>query len=221
MTQIAATDSARTKRAPVPSDRIARRQVDKFAERRAQLAGSALLTLSELGYARTSLREIAQKADFSHGVLHYYFKDKLDLITEGVRQYKAVCVLHYDAIVENSRTSDELRIGFGAAMAETLIHDAPMHRLWYDLRAQSFYEPGLRDDVIAIDRSLEHMIWRVLTRFSELADLPLTVDSSVAYGLFDGLFQQSLLTHFFGDDAAPAELRATVEHVLDGLLIRS
>jgi hypothetical protein len=39
-------------------DRIPRQRVDKFAERRAQLAEAALKTLSELGYARTSLREM-------------------------------------------------------------------------------------------------------------------------------------------------------------------
>ena len=62
-------------------ERVSRRQVDKFAERRAQLADAALQTLAELGYARTSLREIAQNTEFSHGVLHYYFSDKEDLIT--------------------------------------------------------------------------------------------------------------------------------------------
>ena len=50
-------------------ERVSRRQVDKFAERRAQLADAALQTLAELGYARTSLREIAQNSQFSHGVL--------------------------------------------------------------------------------------------------------------------------------------------------------
>jgi len=60
---------------------------DKFAERRAELGEAALLTLAELGYARTSLREIAQNSAFSHGVLHYYFSDKLDLILCSVRQY--------------------------------------------------------------------------------------------------------------------------------------
>ncbi|MFI5042721.1 MAG: TetR/AcrR family transcriptional regulator, partial [Acidimicrobiales bacterium] len=54
-------------------ERVSRRQVDKFAERRTQLADAALQTLAELGYARTSLREIAQNSQFSHGVLHYYF----------------------------------------------------------------------------------------------------------------------------------------------------
>jgi AcrR family transcriptional regulator len=81
-----------TKVASKKQERIARRQVDKFAERRARLAASALQTLSELGYARTSLRDIAQNSEFSHGVLHYYFSDKVDLIIQSVKQYKAECV---------------------------------------------------------------------------------------------------------------------------------
>ena len=80
-------------------ERVSRRQVDKFAERRAQLADAALQTLAELGYARTSLREIAQNSQFSHGVLHYYFSDKEDLLTHCVRQYEAACVTRYDEIV--------------------------------------------------------------------------------------------------------------------------
>ncbi|HQU02794.1 MAG TPA: TetR family transcriptional regulator, partial [Acetobacteraceae bacterium] len=67
-------------------------RVDKFVERRRELAQAAVQTLAELGYARTSLREIAQNSAFSHGVLHYYFKDKADLIMCCVRHYKAHCV---------------------------------------------------------------------------------------------------------------------------------
>ena len=118
-------------------ERVSRRQVDKFAERRAQLAGAALQTLAELGYARTSLREIAQKTEFSHGVLHYYFSDKEDLITHCVRQYEAACVTRYDEIVALADSAEELKREFSAAMAQTLRTDAPMHRLWYDLRNQS------------------------------------------------------------------------------------
>ncbi len=73
-------------------------RVDKFAGRREELAAAALKTLSELGYAKTSLREIAQNSDFSHGMLHYYFRDKIELITYCVRQYKTECITRYDKI---------------------------------------------------------------------------------------------------------------------------
>jgi hypothetical protein len=49
------------------SDRIERSRVDKFSARRLELDEAALETLAELGYARTSLREIAQKSEFTHG----------------------------------------------------------------------------------------------------------------------------------------------------------
>ena len=48
-----------TPRAPGAATPIRSRE-EKYDERRNQLAESALATLGELGYARTSLREIAQ-----------------------------------------------------------------------------------------------------------------------------------------------------------------
>src|SRR6188472_4423560 len=138
-----------------PADRVSRRQVDKFTERRAQLAESALLTLSELGYARTSLREIAQNSEFSHGVLHYYFRDKVDLITHCVREYKAQCVTRYDQVVATASSASELAAGFLDKLTETLVEESALHRLWYDLRGQSMFEESFRADVAAIDLSLE------------------------------------------------------------------
>ncbi|MBJ8346077.1 TetR/AcrR family transcriptional regulator [Antrihabitans sp. YC2-6] len=195
-------------------DRISRRQIDKFTERRDQLAEAALHTLSELGYARTSLREIAQNSEFSHGVLHYYFRDKVDLITHCVKFYKARCVTRYDDVVATAQTPEELEAGFGAAMTATLREEGTMHRLWYDLRVQSMFEESFRADVAEIDKSLENMIWRIVTRYAELQGSEPTVSSSVMYALFDGLFQQSLLAYLSGDEDAANTLALKVKTVL-------
>jgi AcrR family transcriptional regulator len=209
MTQVARADLA-----PRVGDRISRRQVDKFAERRAQLAESALRTLSELGYARTSLREIAQNSEFSHGVLHYYFRDKVDLITHCVREYKARCVTRYDQIVATARTAEDLRISFAAGLAQTMSDDAPMHRLWYDLRSQSMFETSFRKDVADIDDSLERMIWRIVSQYADLRRVPTILPPDTAYAVFDGLFQHALLRHLSGDIDARDQLRNTVERML-------
>jgi AcrR family transcriptional regulator len=201
-------------------ERVARRQVDKFGERRAQLAAAALHTLAELGYARTSLREIAQHSEFSHGVLHYYFSDKVDLLTQAVRQYEAVCVTRYDEIVAAASSAGELRRAFADAMATTLGADARLHRLWYDLRNQSLFEDSFRDDVMEIDQRREQMIWQVVSRYGELAGAEVAVSPAVAYASFDGLFQQALLRRLAGRDDAASNLRTGVERVLDTLLAR-
>lgn len=193
---------------------VPRRSVDKFAERRNQLADAALQTLSELGYARTSLREIAQNSEFSHGVLHYYFTDKVDLITHCVRQYKSACVQRYDQIVADAGTPAQLRTGFAVGLAQTLVEDASMHRLWYDLRAQSLFEEPFRADVADIDQSLERMIWRVVTRLRDLTGARPTLSSPVTYALFDGLFQQGLLKHLSGDRKAGQEFQTAAQDVL-------
>ena len=187
---------------------------DKFNERRAELGEAALQTLADLGYARTSLREIAQNSAFSHGVLHYYFTDKLDLILCSVRQYKARCVTRYDEVTTTSTRFEQLLDGFTEALGDTLRNETTMHRLWYDLRSQALFEEALRDDVEAIDKSLEKMIWRVMQRLSELAGSPVKASSEAAYAMLDGLFQQCLLKHLSGDKKAIAAMQASVRQVL-------
>lgn len=190
----------------------------KFAERRTELGEAALTTLAELGYARTSLREIAQNSEFSHGVLHYYFTDKVDLILCSVRQYKARCVKRYDQVTADATSYDELMDGFLERLGHTIRTEAPMHRLWYDLRAQSLFEEAFRADVAEIDKSLEKMILRVMSRFAELAGKPLEVPASVVYAMFDGLFQQCLLKHLSGDRKAVATMAAHVRLVVERLV---
>ena len=179
-----------------------RAPADKYDERRNQLAESALRTLGELGYARTSLREIANNSEFSHGVVHYYFADKLELIVYCVRYYKARCVTRYDAVVSESTTAEGLLDAFAAKLVETVLEESPMHCLWYDLRTQSMFEESLREAVTHIDTTLEEMIWRVVSRYAELAGLPVAMTPAAAYGVLDGLFQQALLGHVAGDATA-------------------
>ena len=197
-----------------------RSPADKHDDRRRALAESALVTLGELGYARTSLREIANNSEFSHGVVHYYFHDKLELIVYCVRYYKQTCVRRYDGVVADSQSPEELVEAFGAKLCETILDEAPMHRLWYDLRSQSMFDEGLREAVQGIDRTLEDMVWRVVCRYAELLGLTPTTSPATAYGVLDGLFQQALLGHLADDADALPRLRGEVRSVM-GMLSAS
>lgn len=192
------------------AERVPKARVDKFSERRAELGEAALTTLAALGYARTSLREIAQNSEFSHGVLHYYFSDKIDLIICSVKQYKARCVTRYDHAVDSANTCEELMEGFLQSLADTLRDEGHVHRLWYDLRSQALFEEAFRSDVVQIDKSLEDMIWRIMSRFAELSGEDPGMTPSATYALFDGLFQQALLKHLSGDAGAVAAMQADV-----------
>jgi AcrR family transcriptional regulator len=207
-----------TSRTVTKLDRLPRRPVDKFGERRAELAEAALQTLSELGYARTSVREIAQNSAFSHGVLHYYFTDKVDLILCSVRQYKSRCVTRYDEVAAAARSCDELVEGFLDALAQTLREEAHLHRLWYDIRAQAMFETAFQADVSEIDKSLEDMVWRIVSRLAELSGMTPALSPSACYAVVDGLFQNYLLKHLSGDRGAVCDLQADVKLVLKRVL---
>lgn len=187
---------------------------DKFGARRLELAEAALETLAELGYARTSLREIAQKSEFTHGVLHYYFTDKVDLISCSVRHYKARCVTRYDRVTAEAKSRDALLEGFLEKLGETMREEAHMHRLWYDLRSQAMFEDAFRQDVAEIDKSLEDMVWRVAARYAELGRRSPAVTSAALYAVFDGLFQKYLLRHLSGDAGAIPDLLGEVRRLL-------
>ena len=171
-------------------------RAERFEERRTQLAQSALETLGELGYARTSLREIAQNSEFTHGVVHYYFADKVELITHCVRLYKTQCVNRFDEIVrdlpQRARAARAVR---RRGWSRPMTTEAPLHRLWYDLRTQSMFEDAFREDVLEIDATLQGTDLARGQRYAALAGgLPL-LDERATYALFDGLFEKALLHH--------------------------
>ncbi|MEJ2864741.1 TetR/AcrR family transcriptional regulator [Actinomycetospora flava] len=198
--------------------RFSRRRADKFGERRRELADAALATLADRGYARTSLRDIAQASGSSLGVLHYYFRDKVELITYCVSRYKARCVERYDTIAAHATDPEELLRDAGEGLAATLEQDALLHRLWYDLRSQSLFEESFRLDVADIDASLERMIGRIVDAYAALVGVEPRCSRGVAYAAFDGLFQQALLRHLSGDPAALDDLRAGTRLLLTRLV---
>jgi len=188
----------------------------KIEARRRELAEATLETLAELGYARTSLREIAQKSAFTHGVLHYYFSDKVDLICCSVRHYKARCATRYDEVLTID-TRDELLELFLDTLAQTMRNDALVHRLWYDLRSQALFESSFRAEVAEIDASLETMIWRVACRYAELGKRQVALTKSAFYAAADGLFQRYLLKHLASLPGAVDDLVTDVRKLMQAV----
>ncbi|WP_290057288.1 TetR/AcrR family transcriptional regulator [Amycolatopsis solani] len=194
------------------------RRADKFEDRRRELADAALLALADLGYARTSLRTIAEHTKFSHGLLHYYFADKVELITYCVRRYKDACVQRYEGGVGEVATPGELAAACADGLAVALEEAPLMHRLWYDLRTQAMFEEAFRADVAEIDEGLQDMIWRNVSAYAELAGAEPGCRPAEAYALFDGLFQQALLGYLAGAETALDDFRRAVRDLFPRLV---
>lgn len=53
--------------------------------RKARLIATALEMLAEVGYKKTSMNEIASRAEASHGLIYHYYEDKASLLREIAR----------------------------------------------------------------------------------------------------------------------------------------
>ena len=64
-----------------PGGPTRRRKLDR-AERRVQLIEATIEVIARLGFARTTLTEVARQADLSHGLVNFHFASKEGLLDE-------------------------------------------------------------------------------------------------------------------------------------------
>lgn len=73
------------------------------AEKKNQILEALNQCLQEKPFDKTSIRDIARKAQVNHGLLHYYFKSKEDILT----QYIAYVIDHYKTLFSEWLTAIE------------------------------------------------------------------------------------------------------------------
>lgn len=187
----------------------ARRRSEQRVETRNELASHAIMALSELGYARTGLRDIATLSGRSVGALTYYFDDKIDLISYCVRLYKEQFVGQIDRAMNGHSSNAEIIETVTSAFARAIEQDANKHRLWYDIRSQSLFEEAFRPVVREIEDNLIAMVVRFLRQLGRSAN-----KGQSTYFLLDGLFRVHLQAALEGDTLAPEKLKTAMSELL-------
>jgi len=181
----------------------------KRTRKKDELADSAIAALKQLGYARTSLRDIAELSGVAVGTLHYYFEDKVDLITYCVRRYKTGFVADMQSILSEDIAADQLAERFIKGLALSIRRDAETHRLWYDIRAQAMFDPAFHEIVADIEAGLVDLVAEFLNRTGLNG-----VDPGPAYLMLDAAFRFHLQRVLTGDRTAPAAFEEQVAGML-------
>jgi len=192
----------------------AARKTAKRDEKKRLIADSAIEALKELGYANTSLRDIAERSDLSLGMLHYYFEDKTDLIIYCVEIYKQEFVRRITEALERATGREAVIAAFAEALVASIVDDEMIHRLWYDIRTQAMFDDTFRPVVAEIEAMLIDI---VRTAFDK-AGHPAPEEVALSYALLDGAFRY-LMQGQIGPrpqsrDALFAKFRALLEKML-------
>ncbi|WP_372884669.1 TetR/AcrR family transcriptional regulator [Shimia sp.] len=189
--------------------RAERKSAKREAKKR-QIAESAIEALKELGYANTSLRDIADKCDLSLGMLHYYFEDRSDLIIYCVSIYKQEFVRNIVEALNESRGREQVISAFSEALVSSIVDDEMTHRLWYDIRTQAMFDASFRPVVAEI----EGMLIDIVRSAFERAGKPVPEQIEIYYALLDGAFRHLMQGQIGSETRTREELAATFRALL-------
>lgn len=183
-------------------------RIERRTEKRRELARHAIFTLGRLGYARTGLRDIAEQSGVSVGVLHYYFTDKIDLITFCVHLYKDEFVADLEAILARSDTPGAAAANVIDGLVKTVTDNASTHTLWYDISAQSLFDPAFRPVVSQIEDALVSVCANIG------AKLKLDLGGLELYQALDGIFRYYLGRRIAAAPASLEDMRTALTRLL-------
>jgi len=190
-----------------PSHRAAR-----AAQTRARILEAARTVLAQEGLERFTTRRVAELAGVSHGMVHYHFKDKRDLVLALVVHARRDWIEPLEELVDGPGSAERRMRAVIAWIAEPATIDVMRVH-------QGLFVLALHDDVVRRSLAAEFARWRApfVTLFRELSeelDLdgldPRSVGEAFAVAA-DGLVQQQSL-----EPALPTErmLRRTFEQLV-------
>ncbi len=177
----------------------------KRESKKQELARHTLETLSTRGYANTSLRDIAEQSNVSVGVLHYYFEDKVDLISYCVQLYKDAFIARLDSSLLEDGDDDHILHQFIEQIIQSVQNEGKVHRLWYDIRGQALFNPEFQGVVDELEEALISLNERFLARV-EIPDLS---PRDLYFGV-DARFRYFLQKYLAGNEQAVNELRVSL-----------
>ena len=106
------------------------------------LLDAAERLLVEVGYARITTRRLAEAAGVNHGLVHYYFGSNENLLVRALERFT-------ERLIERQRelyASEEPFVEkWRTAMRYLVSEDATYEKIWLELQALAWNDPGLRE----------------------------------------------------------------------------
>jgi AcrR family transcriptional regulator len=164
--------------------------------KRIQILEALNQCLQEKPFDKTSIKDIARKAGVNHGLLHYYFKNKEDLLI----QYIDHVIDHYKSLFEEWKISANIETleyrqrieDFFEFMNTRITLDKSLSKVFIEIWEIAAYNPNIRSRLQA---AYEEWI-RVLTQmFAPMTKDPETArqTSIAAVAYFEGMALFSII----------------------------
>ena len=167
---------------------------------------AACRCLGEKGYAATTISEIASEAGVRRGLLHYYFKNKEDLMAKALRAAgEAMFELFEDSFIE-SESADDLAAGVARTLRALTDSDTNYMNLtlecWTMARENPLVAKEMENLYVRLRTSLRDRLAEAKERGIISPSIPLDGLTVFLLGSSDGLFAQFYFQPDLVDDEA-------------------
>jgi len=112
-------------------------------KRKNQIIWALYDCLSEKGHETITIKKIAERAHLPHGVIHYYFQGKEEILTSLISSLREVYLQLWNDTLEIC--SEEMLIDTGITfLAEKMVLDSKINRVLYNLVQMGFEKTKVR-----------------------------------------------------------------------------
>jgi AcrR family transcriptional regulator len=175
-------------------------------ERRKQILEALHTCLLEKPFHKTSIKDIAQKAGLNHGALHYYFKNKEDLLLEYIEytQNKFIRIFYERFKSEFEKSAADLQT-FQEKMRWALYEMAfnqEYARIYTEIWAHALYSEKVMDKLKGMYRVLREQVFAEVTHFVDSKKLARRISLTII-ALWEGM---SIMAIFFDKKDLTAEI---------------
>ncbi|HTY61234.1 MAG TPA: TetR/AcrR family transcriptional regulator [Acidobacteriota bacterium] len=189
------------------------------AQRREEIANALMRIMAKKGYEGAALSDVAAEAGLTQGLLHYHFKDKMEILLEAQRM---LMTGHMVALAEAVHAAGsparqvaafiDYHLGLGATK------DPEALACWITLIGEAIRHQPVRDDFEKITRSLAGMLAAIVKQGTS-AKVFRCNDPSVAAAALVAAIQGYLVLAATARSVIPrASAAASTKAMADGLL---
>jgi len=171
-------------------------------DKRQKIVEAASKLFAEKGYEKASIKDISKEAGITPGLVHYYFQNKeeilSDVVMEASQQYTRDMQALKQAVPEEKLPESAMQV------PKDRVHNQPdWYRLRYELFAIGLRNPHFAEKVNQIIENGHSGIFSLLTpMLPNTEEKDVTAVAAILLACFDGLALQKMLNPDFDLDRA-------------------
>ncbi len=152
--------------------------------------------LAKKGYMRTTISLVAEEAGVSRGLLHYYFKNKDEMLATVIKENMEISILMIQSVFTRHKTARGYASGITKILQDVMEKDPDFFHLFFEGLAVARHSSIVHQELVNLYGrfrvALEGCLENAVAQKAISPELPITALAAIITGIIDGMGLQLL-----------------------------